>query len=42
LSVVAVTCRILNGDFKAGYQTSGSVYGENIISDIPDSHIIDC
>ncbi|QDR81250.1 Saccharopine dehydrogenase NADP binding domain protein [Sporomusa termitida] len=42
LSVVAVTCRIVNGDFKAGYQTSGSAYGENIISDIPNSRIIDC
>ncbi len=42
LSVVAVACRILNGDLMTGYQTAGSAYGENIMSDIPDSHIIDC
>ncbi|WP_378956825.1 saccharopine dehydrogenase family protein [Pelosinus sp. sgz500959] len=41
LSVVAVACRILNGDLMAGYQTAGSAYGENIMSDIPDSYIID-
>ena len=41
LSVVAVAGRILNGDLMVGYQTPGSAYGENIINDIPDSHIID-
>lgn len=41
LSVVAVAHRILNGDFKPGYQSPGSAYGESIINDIPDTRIID-
>lgn len=41
LSVVAVAQRILNNDFKIGYQSPGSAYGEEIISDIPDTRLID-
>lgn len=41
LSVVAVAHRILNGEFKTGYQSPGSAYGESIVNDIPDTHIID-
>ena len=41
LSVVAVASRILNDDFKLGYQSPGSAYGEDIIKDIPDTRLID-
>lgn len=41
LSVVAVANRILNDDFKIGYQSPGSAYGEDIINDIPDTQLID-
>jgi len=41
LSVVAVAHRILNGDFKVGYQSPGSAYGEDILKDIPDTYLID-
>jgi len=41
LSVVAVAHRILNGDFKVGYQSPGSAYGEDVINDIPDTFLID-
>jgi len=41
LSVVAVAHRILNEDFKVGYQSPGSAYGEDIIRDIPDTYLID-
>lgn len=41
LSVVAVANRILNDDYKVGYQSPGSAYGEEIINDIPDTHLID-
>lgn len=41
LSVIAVAHRILNGDFKVGYQSPGSAYGEDIINDIPDTYLID-
>jgi len=41
LSVVAVAHRILNGDFKVGYQSPGSAYGEDIINDIPDTYLIE-
>jgi len=41
LSVVAVAHRILNGDFKPGYQSPASAFGESIINDIPDTRIID-
>jgi len=41
LSVVAVAHRILNGDFKVGYQSPGSAYGEDILKDIPDTHLHD-
>lgn len=41
LSVVAVAHRILNGDFKEGYQSPGSAYGEDIINDIPDTYLIE-
>ncbi|MDQ0965350.1 short subunit dehydrogenase-like uncharacterized protein [Flavobacterium sp. W4I14] len=40
LSVVAVAHRILYGDFKVGYQSPGSAYGEDIIKDIPDTYLI--
>ncbi|MCX2479426.1 saccharopine dehydrogenase NADP-binding domain-containing protein [Pedobacter sp. MC2016-15] len=41
LSVVAVASRILNGEFKPGYQSPASAYGESIINDIPDTSIQD-
>ena len=41
LSVVAVAHRILNGDFKVGYQSPGSAYGEDILRDIPDIYLVD-
>lgn len=41
LSVVAVAQRILNGDFKPGYQSPASAFGESILNDIPDTSIID-
>ncbi|RNL90138.1 hypothetical protein ED312_06835 [Sinomicrobium pectinilyticum] len=41
LSVMAVANRILNNDFKIGYQSPGSAYGEEIIKDIPDTYLID-
>ncbi|PZR27561.1 MAG: hypothetical protein DI535_10070 [Citrobacter freundii] len=41
LSVVAVASRILNDDFKIGYQSPGSAYGVSILSDIPDTRLID-
>lgn len=41
LSVVAVANRILNDDFKIGFQSPGSAYGEEILQDIPDLHLYD-
>lgn len=41
LSVVAVAHRILKDNFKAGFQSPGSAYGESIIEDIPNTHLID-
>lgn len=41
LSVVAVANRILNNDFKIGYQSPGSAYGEEILKDIPDTYLYD-
>lgn len=41
LSVVAVAHKILNGDFKSGYQSPVSAFGESIINDIPDVSIVD-
>jgi len=41
LAVVAIANRILNNDFKIGYQSPGSAYGSSIINDIPDTRIID-
>lgn len=41
LSVVAVACRILKGEFKPGYQSPASAFGESIINDIPDTTITD-
>jgi short subunit dehydrogenase-like uncharacterized protein len=41
LSVVAVANRILNNDFKIGFQSPGSAYGEEILSDIPDLYLFD-
>lgn len=41
LSVVAVAHRVLNSDFKVGYQSPGSAYGEDIINDIADTYLID-
>lgn len=41
LSVVAVANRILDNDFKIGYQSPGSAYGEGIIKDIPDTYLYD-
>ncbi|NJI72760.1 NAD(P)H-binding protein [Sphingobacterium kitahiroshimense] len=41
LSVIAVANRILSDDFKIGYQSPGSAYGEYILNDIPDLKLID-
>lgn len=41
LSVVAVAHRVINGDFKIGYQTPGLVYGEDILKDIPTTIVSD-
>ena len=41
LSVVAVANRILKEDFKTGYQSPGSAYGEEILNDIPDISLTD-
>jgi short subunit dehydrogenase-like uncharacterized protein len=41
LSVVAVAHRILNNNFKIGYQSPGSAYGEEILEDIPDTYLFD-
>ncbi|SJN46681.1 trans-acting enoyl reductase family protein [Sphingobacterium sp. JB170] len=41
LSVVAVAHRILNNDFKFGYQSPGSAYGEDILQDIPNTSLVD-
>ncbi|OIV40650.1 saccharopine dehydrogenase family protein [Flavobacterium johnsoniae] len=41
LSVLAVASRILNNDFKVGYQSPGSAYGEDILKDIPDTYLVD-
>ena len=41
LSVAAVASRILNNDFKIGYQSPGSAYGEEILNDIPDLFLYD-
>src|SRR5690606_13993481 len=41
LSVVAVAHRILKNDYKTGYQSPGSAYGEDIIKDIPETRLID-
>lgn len=41
LSVIAVANRVLNGDFKIGYQSPGSAYGEYILNDIPNVKLID-
>ena len=41
LSVVAVAHSILNGDFKIGYQSPGSAYGEDILKDIPNTYLVD-
>jgi len=40
-SVVAVAHRVLSNDFKAGYQSPGSAYGEEILKDIPDTYLFD-
>jgi len=40
VSVVAVANRILNNDFKIGYQSPGSAYGAGILNDIPDTYLI--
>ena len=41
LSVIAVAHRILKNDYKIGYQSPGSAYGEDIIKDIPETRLID-
>jgi len=41
LSVVAIANRILNEDFKIGFQSPGSAYGESILKDIPDTYLFD-
>ena len=41
LSVVAIANRILNEDFKIGFQSPGSAYGEGILKDIPDTYLFD-
>ena len=41
LSVVAVANRVINCDFKIGFQSPGSAFGESIIYDIPGINIKD-
>jgi hypothetical protein len=41
LSVEAVAQRVIKGDFKAGFQSPGSVYGEDMMNDIPTMTIQD-
>lgn len=35
LSSLIIVQKVLNGDFKVGYQTPGSAYGENLVMEIP-------
>lgn len=41
LSVAAVAKRVVNGEFKVGNQTPGTVFGEEILDDIPTVIISD-
>ncbi len=41
LSVIAIANRILNNDFKIGYQSPASAYGVSIINEIPNTHLVD-
>jgi len=41
LSVVALADRVLHGEFKVGFQSPASAFGESIIHDIPATSIID-
>ncbi len=34
-SALIITQKVLNGNFKAGYQTPASAYGENLVMEIP-------
>ncbi|WP_243749303.1 saccharopine dehydrogenase family protein [Mucilaginibacter agri] len=40
-SAVEIAYRVLNGDYKAGFQSPGSVYGEELLSSLPGVKIID-
>ncbi|MCU7616236.1 saccharopine dehydrogenase NADP-binding domain-containing protein [Chryseobacterium sp. PBS4-4] len=40
ISAVAVANRILNNDFKTGFQSPGSAYGSGILNDLPDTYVI--
>jgi short subunit dehydrogenase-like uncharacterized protein len=33
-----ITKKVLNNDFKIGYQTPASAYGEDLVLEIPDTH----
>jgi short subunit dehydrogenase-like uncharacterized protein len=35
LSSLLISQKILNGNFKAGYQTPASAYGEDLVLEIP-------
>lgn len=35
LSVLVIAARVLNGDFRPGYQTPASAYGEDLVMEIP-------
>ncbi|MBK8309648.1 MAG: hypothetical protein IPL04_00915 [Chitinophagaceae bacterium] len=34
-AALIITQKVLNGDFKTGYQTPGTAYGEDLIMEIP-------
>jgi short subunit dehydrogenase-like uncharacterized protein len=39
-SSLLISKKILEGNFKTGYQTPAGCYGENLIMELPDSKII--
>lgn len=40
-SAVAVAQRVLRGDFKPGYQSPASAYGEAMLAELPGVHLLD-
>jgi len=41
ISAVAVAQRVLRGDHKPGYQSPASAYGEAMLAELPDVHLLD-